>query len=212
MTAFFNYLTYSIMKILLSLFATLMLLVSCSSDEELVVSADNQQTLSDNMVQFATFSAQDNEEIRLKLTDFYQVATVNNCDPGNFGIVTPTEALEYMTDLGFTSVRAFHNWTVDYGTTLRNITLDNPDMDGSQVVELVTTDTYNAISSTGSPCGLQMAQAFNQRALRMANFYSVYVQGEGFRQVEDNDLFLFGGAFNTFIQAQELEFACNNDR
>lgn len=197
------------MKTLFTLCVALLLMASCSSDETLVISEDNQQQLSDNMVQFATLSSQDNEETRTKLTDFYELATVNNCDPGNFGVVTPTEAIEYMTDLGFASVQAFHNWTVDYGTTLRNITLENPDIDGFEVVEQVTIGTYNTINAGGASCGLQMAKVFNERAYRLANTFGVYVQGSGFRQVDN--LFLFGGAFNTFVQTQELEFGCEND-
>ena len=200
------------MKLLFTLCAALLLLASCSSENEAPeVSADNQEQLTENMVQFATISSQDNEEIRTKLTTFYELATVNNCEVGNFGVVTPAEALEYMNGIGFASVRAFHDWTIDYGSTLRNITLENPDMASFEVIEQVTIDTYNAINAGGSNCGLQMAQAFNQRALRIANTFGVYVQGSGFRQVSENDLFQFGGAFNTFVRAHELEFACNSE-
>ena len=195
------------MKILITAFTVLLLLASCTSEDSLMVSEDNQKQLNDNMVQFDAISEVDNEEIRVKLIDFYELATVNNCDPGNFGIVTPTEAIEYVNSIGFATVRAFHNWTVDYGTTIRDIVLDNPDMNDFEVVDQVT---LNAYSSTGSPCGLDMALSFNKRAYRLANTYGVYVQGSGFRQVSENDLFLFGGAFNTFVQTQELQQNCDS--
>ena len=199
------------MKLIFTLCAALLLLASCSTDDDeapiVVVSADNQKQLTDYMVQFATMSSQDNEEIRTKLTTFYELATVNNCEVGNFGVVTPAEAIDYMNGIGFSTVREFHDWTIEYGTVLGNISLENPYIPGIRVIEQITIDTYNEINAGGSTCELQMAQVFNRRAFRIANTFGV--QGGRFSQVSEDELFEFGGAFNTFVQAQELEFDCN---
>jgi len=199
------------MKLLFTFCAALLLFASCSSDEEaLIVSPDNQQQLNDYMVQFATISSMDNEEIRQDFTDFYELATVNNCDPGNFGIVTPTAVTDYLTDISFSTVRSFHNWTVEYGKTLRNIVSENPDIDDFVVLDRVTVDTYTSINGQGFDCGLDMVRVFNEKAYGLANTFGVFVQGSGFREIQENQLFLFGGAFNTFIRTQELEQSCND--
>ena len=52
-----------------------------------------------------------------------------------------------------------------------------------------------------------MAQVFNRRAYRIANTFGV--QDGRFSQVSEDELFEFGGVFNTFVQVQELEFDCN---
>ncbi len=199
------------MKELFSICVVLLLLASCSSDEALVVSEDNQQQLNDFMTQFATVSSIDNEEIRQDFTDFYDLATVNNCDPGNFGIVTPTEVSDYVSGIGFSTVRSFHDWTVEYGKTLREIVLDNPNMNEFEVLNRVTLDTYTSIHTGGSNCGLEMVQIFNEKAFGLAKTFGVYVQGSGFREIQENQLFLFGGAFNTFIRTQEIEQNCSSN-
>ena len=55
-----------------------------------------------------------------------------------------------------------------------------------------------------------MVRLFNEKAYGLANTFGVFVQGSGFREIEENQLFLFGGAFNTFIRTQELERSCND--
>ena len=199
------------MKLLFTFCAALLLLASCSSDEQaLVVSPDDQEQLNDFMVQFAAISSMDNEEIRQDFTDFYELATVNNCDPGNFGIVTPTAVTDYLSGISFSTVRSFHNWTVEYGKTLRNIVSENPEIDDFVVLDRITLDTYTSINGGGIDCGLEMVRLFNEKAYGLANTFGVFVQGSGFREIEENQLFLFGGAFNTFIRTQELERSCND--
>jgi len=148
-------------------------------------------------------------ELRVKLLDFYERATVNNCDPGNFGIVTPEEVNLYMTGIGFSTVRSFHDWTVDYGVVLRNIVKENDEWVDFDLIDAITAQAYTDITGSSAGCELGMFTEFNRRAYKLlANTFGVYVSGTGFRRINDNQLFLFGGAFNTFVRLQDLQEDC----
>ncbi len=41
--------------------------------------------------------------------------------------------------------------------------------------------------------------------VKFGQTFGVVVQGSGFNEIQETQLFLFGGAFNTFIRTQELE-------
>lgn len=193
-----------------ALFAVLFM-ASCANEPAIQVTEEQENAFQSFMVQLDDMSRGESPSIRAKLLDFYEVATANNCDPGAFDIITPEDVLEYVQDLGFDDVRTMHDWTVDYGLSLRAIAKANPDWDQFDVADYVTRDVYFSLDGERTECEFKIFKSFNRRALEKANTYGVYVTGWGYREISDAELYLFGGAFNTFVRMQDFQEACDQN-
>ena len=196
------------MKILFYTFLSILILSSCGKDTELNITTEQEVELSRLFTQFDRMSSDESEAIREKLVDFYEVATVNNCEIGNFGIVTPEEVIEYLNEIGMGSPREFHDWTVNVGILLQELIDQNSDCEEDEVLSNFTAGQYANLSRVTSPCDQQSFINFSKSSLSIAGSFGVYIAGSGFRQINEGQLFAFGGAFNSFIRAQDLQDTC----
>jgi len=200
------------MKILFSTILSILLFVSCTEETTLELTQEQQADLEFFVQEFESMSAEESELLRAKLLDFYEVATVNNCDPGAFGIITTEEVDEYLRNLGFGSIRSMHDWTVDFGMKLQDVLDANDQWDDHELLTQLISDLYHDLSLSPSDCELDMFIEYSIKALDLAETFGVYIAGSGFRQVTNAQLFLFGGAFNTFVRIQDDQDTCITNR
>lgn len=193
----------------------ILFLSSCAKEESSIAMTEQQdQQLTSFMKEFEDKSKTESPELRSKLLDFYEVATVNACNPGDFGIITPDEVAAYARSIGHFDLRSFHDWTVDYGVAIRDILVKNKDWDEDALIRKLTTDKYDELYTTGSACEREMFAVFHKRAYVLGNTFGVYITGAnatGFRVVADSQLLTFDGAFNTFVRMQDVQEGCNPD-
>ncbi len=190
---------------------TTLLFFSCgnnfSSDDfvqferaELSVSAEQHAAVTVFIKKFEEMSANESASTRAKLIEFYAVATANNCEIGNFDIISQDEVDEYLVNIGHSSVRDFHNWAVDHSTLMLEIISNNPSWYDFDIVDELITQQFALIHGEENNCELRMYTAFSRETLHLGyegNFY-----------LDDLDLIAFGGAFNTFVRMQEIQESC----
>ncbi len=196
------------MKILFATILCLLLLASCEKEADIIITAEQEAELTSLIQEFDQMSSAESEELRAKILDFYEVATVNNCDPGAFNIVTPEEILAYLNDIGIGSPREFHDWTVNVGMLIQDIIDQNEDCEEEVVINDLMAGQFANLSRATMACELPMFTGFANTSVKLAGTFGVYVAGSGFRIIDDSQLFLFGGAFNSFVRMQDLQDTC----
>lgn len=199
------------MRNLLFIFLTMLLLASCTKEESNInisITAEQDQILKSFIQEFDAMSNIESETTRAKLIEFYEVATIVSCDPGDFDIIGLDEINDYVRTMGHPSVRAFHDWTVTYGNTIRAIAKENEERNQDQLIDQMITDRFHDLMSTENSCELSMYTEFSKKALNLANTYGIYVSGIGYHVIPDGQLFLFDGAFNSFVKMQEIQEDC----
>ncbi len=197
------------MKILLSLCLSLLLFASCSKEEAgLKITAEQDRSLESFVQELDAMSSVDSKGVLEKLIEFYEVATILSCDPGDFDIVEVDEINDYIRDMGLHSVRAFHEWTVQHGNTIRSVVKENENWDEDALVDLVITDQLQELRADVSDCEITAYTQFARKSLTIAKSFGVYVGGTGFRDIQEGQLYLFDGSFNSFVRMQESQKDC----
>lgn len=181
-------------------------LFSCSEDGSIELTAEQEAEIIEFVQEFDQMSADEQAIIRAQLLDFYAVATVNNCEIGNFGILTPEELEEYARSLGHDSLRSFHDWSVEYGKVIREISKNNI---GMEEIRLIDELISGQLIGSSNSCVIEMHTTFAKKSLDLANSFGAFITGSGFRQIEEGQLLAFGGAFNTFVRMQDLKDTCS---
>ena len=186
--------------------------MSCTEDADFIITPEQEAELTILIQEFDEMSSSESPELRAKIVEFYQVATAANCIPGNFNIITPEEIQNYLVNIGIGSPRAFHDWTVNVGILLQEIIDQNEGYGEEVVLNNLMTNQFANLSRATSPCELPMFTNFANNAVKLAGTFGVYVSGSGFRTIDDSQLFLFGGAFNSFVRAQDLQETCATEQ
>jgi hypothetical protein len=188
-----------------------LLLFSCGKESSYIMSADQHASVTEFMLEFDKMSANESPVLRSKIEAFYQVATVNNCEVENFpDVVTPEEVNDYIANIGHTTIRSIHDWSVKYGNVIRGILKDNPNWNENELISDLISEQFAQLKGGVNTCELEMYTTYTQKSLDLANSFGVYIGGAGYRPITNEQLLTFGGAFNTFVRMQDLQDTCGS--